>query len=168
MYKVYLLLLTFTKIVIQFTQCTTIHNIVILHKIAINTMQNKVNKVMILCNNNNSSSKHPYCIIAWNRMTVSLGLRHWRHEKGSWRGTNVIGCHWWGRDTRGLAVGWCHKVPLRLRLGSRLSQMMADDWVLPLVPLRSSVIILVIIPKAMPWAWMMTSGDRNRYYSKCG
>ena len=33
-------------------------------------------------------------------------------------------------------------MPLRLRLGSRLSQMMADDWVLPLVPIRLSVIIL--------------------------
>ena len=54
MYKVYLLLLMFTKIVIQFTQCTTIYNIAILHKIAINMMQNKVNKVMILHNNNNN------------------------------------------------------------------------------------------------------------------
>ena len=30
---------------------------------------------------------------------------------------------------------------LKLRLGSRLSQMMADDWVVPLAPLRLSVII---------------------------
>ena len=59
MYKVYLLFLMLTKIVIQFTQCTTIHNIAILHKIAINRMQNKVNKVMILHNNNNSNkNKH--------------------------------------------------------------------------------------------------------------
>ena len=57
MYKVYFLLLTFTRIVIQFTQCTTIHNIAILHKIAINMIQNKVNKVMILHNNNNNNSK---------------------------------------------------------------------------------------------------------------
>ena len=57
MYKVYLLLLMmFTQFVIQFTQCTTIHNIAILHKIAINTMQNKVNKVMILHNNNNNNN----------------------------------------------------------------------------------------------------------------
>ena len=33
-------------------------------------------------------------------------------------------------------------MPFRLRLGSRLSQMMADDWVLPLMALRLSVIIL--------------------------
>ena len=53
-------------------------------------------------------------------------------------------------------------MPLRLRLGSRLSQMMADDWVLPLVPLGLSVIIL---DKAMPQALMVTSGSRNRYYT---
>ena len=40
--------------------------------------------------------------------------------------------------------------------------MMADDWVLPLVPLRLSVIIL---DKAMLWALIVTSGGRNRYYS---
>ena len=43
--------------------------------------------------------------------------------------------------------------------------MMADDWVLPLAPLRLSVIIL---DKAMLQALMVTSGGRNRYYSKCG
>ena len=43
---------------------------------------------------------------------------------------------------QGVAIGWCCEGPLRLRLGLRLSQMMADDWVLPLVPLRLSVIIL--------------------------
>ena len=37
------------------SQCTTIHNIAILHKIAINMMQNnKSSKVIILHNNNNS------------------------------------------------------------------------------------------------------------------
>ena len=46
-----------------------------------------------------------------------------------------------------LAIGWCLEVPLMLRLGSRLSQMMANDWVVPLVPLR----LFVIIPnKAVP------------------
>ena len=40
-----------------------------------------------------------------------------------------------------LAIGWCLGAPLMLRLGLRLSQMMADDWVVPLVPLGSSVII---------------------------
>ena len=51
-----------------------------------------------------------------------------------------------------------------LRLGSRLSQMMADDWVVPLAPLRLSV----IIPnKAVPQALIVTSGGKNRYYSLC-
>ena len=38
-------------------------------------------------------------------------------------------------------------MPLRLMLMLRLSQMMADDWVVPLVPLVLSVIIL---DKAVP------------------
>ena len=63
-----------------------------------------------------------------------------------------------------LAIGWCLGVPLMLRLGLRLSQMMADDWVVPLVPLRLSV----ITPnKAVPRALIVTSGSRNRYYSLC-
>ena len=37
--------------------------------------------------------------------------------------------------------------------------MMADDWVLPLAPLRLSVIIL---DKAMPRALGVTLGGRNR------
>ena len=42
--------------------------------------------------------------------------------------------------------------------------MMADDWVVPLVPLRLSV----IIPnKAVPQALIVTSGGKNRYYSLC-
>ena len=49
-------------------------------------------------------------------MTVSLWLGCWRC-KGGWRGTNMISYHWWGRDTRGLAIGWCHETTLRLRLG---------------------------------------------------
>ena len=50
-------------------------------------------------------------------------------------------------------------MPLMLRLGSRLSQMMADDWVVPLVPLRLSV----IIPnKAVSQALIVTSGGKNR------
>ena len=79
-------------------------------------------------------------------------------QKAGWRGTNMIGYCWWGRDTRGLAIGGvrCHQGK------ARLSQMMADDWVLPLAPLRLSV----IIPnKAMPWALLVTSGSRDRYYS---
>ena len=40
--------------------------------------------------------------------------------------------------------------------------MMVDDWVLPLTPLRLSV----IIPnKAMPQALRVTSDGQNRYYS---
>ena len=61
MYKVYFIAPDIHTIVIQFTQCTTIHNIEILHKIAINMMQNEINKVTILYNNNNSNdnnSKH--------------------------------------------------------------------------------------------------------------
>ena len=151
MYKVYLLLLMmFTQIVIQFTQCTTILNIPILHKIAINTMQNnKSSKVIILHNNNNNNSKHLWCIKAWNRMNTepwAQALKEWKQE--CWC-TYLIGYQVWGWDTRVLAIGWCLGVPLRLRLGSRLSQMMADEWVVPLVPLRLSV----IIPnKAVPWA----------------
>ena len=45
-------------IVIQLTQCTTLHNIAILHKIAINMTLNEINRVMILHNNNNNNSKH--------------------------------------------------------------------------------------------------------------
>ena len=45
MYKVYFIAPDIHTIVIQFTQCTTIHNIAILHKIAINMMQNEINKV---------------------------------------------------------------------------------------------------------------------------
>ena len=62
----------------------------------------------------------------------------------------MIGCHWWGWDTRALAIGWCHEVPLRLVLDSRSSgQMMADliGWCLS-APLRLSVIIC---DKAVPW-----------------
>ena len=40
-----------------------------------------------------------------------------------------------------LAIGWCLGVPLMLRLMLMLSQMMADDWVVPLAPLRLSAII---------------------------
>ena len=40
-----------------------------------------------------------------------------------------------------LAIGWCLGVPLMLRLELRLSQIMADDWVVPLAPVRLSVII---------------------------
>ena len=40
--------------------------------------------------------------------------------------------------------------------------MMADDWVLPLAPLRLSVIIL---DKAVLRALRVTSGGKNRYYS---
>ena len=98
MYKVYLLLLTFTKIVIQFTHCTTMHNIAILHKIAINMMQNKVNKVMILHNNNSNNDKMS---VMYNSLKknecCALGLG----TKGVKRGTNMIGYHWWGRDTWG-------------------------------------------------------------------
>ena len=57
MYKVYFIAPDINKIVIQFAQCTTIHNIVILHKIVINMMQNEINKVIILHNNNNNNSK---------------------------------------------------------------------------------------------------------------
>ena len=66
-------------------------------------------------------------------------------------------------DTRVLAIGWCLGAPLRLRLGLRLSQMMADV-VVPLAPLRLSV----IIPnKAMPQVLIVTSGGKNMYYSLC-
>ena len=59
----------------------------------------------------------------------------------------MIGYHWRVEIPGGLAIGWCHEVPLRLRLVLKLSQVMANDWVLPLAPLRLSVIIL---DKAMP------------------
>ena len=63
-----------------------------------------------------------------------------------------------------LAIGWCLGVPLMLRLGSRLSQMMADDWVVPLALLGLSV----IIPnKAVQQALIVTLGGKNRYYSLC-
>ena len=59
MYKVYLLLLKmFTQIVIQFTQCTTIHNIAILHKIAVNMMQNNISGKVIILHNNNNINEH--------------------------------------------------------------------------------------------------------------
>ena len=69
MYKVYFVAPDVHTIVIQITQCTTIHNIAILHKTAINTMQNEINKVMILHNNNinnnnNNKSKCLSCIKA--------------------------------------------------------------------------------------------------------
>ena len=57
MYKVYFVAPDVHTIVIQFTQCTTIHNIAIFHKIAINMMQNEINKVTILHNNNDNYSK---------------------------------------------------------------------------------------------------------------
>ena len=167
MYKVYLLLLmTFTQIVIQFTQCTTIHNIAILHKIAINMMQNnKSNRVIILHNNNNNNnSKHLQCIKTWNRMNTEPWDQVLKVQKWECRCTYLIGYQGHGWDTRVLAIGWCLGVPLMLRLGLRLSQMMADDQVVPLAPLRLSV----IIPnKAMPWALIVTSGGKNRYCSLC-
>ena len=61
MYKVYFIAPDIHTIVIQFTQCTTIHNIAILHKIAINTMQNEINKVTIL-HNNNKKKKNSKCL----------------------------------------------------------------------------------------------------------
>ena len=67
MYKVYFVASDVHTIVIQFTQCATIHNIAILHKIATHTMQNEINKVTILYNNNNNNNnnnKHLQCIIA--------------------------------------------------------------------------------------------------------
>ena len=78
--------------------------------------------------------------------------------------TFLIGYQVRGWDTRVLATGWCLGAPLRLRLGLRLSQMMADDWVVPLAPLMLSVIIL---NKAVPWTLIVTSGGKNRYYSLC-
>ena len=42
--------------------------------------------------------------------------------------------------------------------------MMADDWVVPLVPLRLSVIIPI---KAVPQVLIVTLGSKNRYYSLC-
>ena len=64
-----------------------------------------------------------------------------RAQKWGCSCTYMIGYQRQGWDTRVLAIGWCLGAPLRLRLGLRLSQMMADDWVVPLVPLRLSVII---------------------------
>ena len=62
------------------------------------------------------------------------------------RGCKVIQCDWLllvrHRYQGGLAIGWCCEVPLRQMLVLRLSQMMADDWVVPLAPLMLSVIIL--------------------------
>ena len=57
------------------------------------------------------------------------------------RCTYMIGYQRQGWDTGVLAIEWCLGVPLRLRLGLRLNQMMTDDWVVPLAPLRLSVII---------------------------
>ena len=54
----------------------------------------------------------------------------------------MIGYHWRVEIPGRLAIGWCHEVPLRLMLVSRLSWVMAHDWVVPLVPLKFSVIIL--------------------------
>ena len=80
-------------------------------------------------------------------MNVEPWAQVLRAQKWGCRCTYMIGYQRQGWDTRVLAIGWCLGVPLRLRLGSRLSQMMADDWVVPLAPLRLSV----IIPnKAMP------------------
>ena len=56
-----------------------------------------------------------------------------------------------------LAIGWYLGVPLMLRLGLRLSQMMADDWVVP----------FIIPNKAVPQALIVTLGGKNRYYSLC-
>ena len=87
-----------------------------------------------------------------------------RAQKQGCRCTYMIGYQRQGQDTRVLAIGWCLRAPLRLRLGLRLSQMMADDWVVPLVPLRLSV----IIPnKAMPQVLIVTLGGKNMYYSLC-
>ena len=58
MYKVYFIALDVHTIVIQFTQCTTIHNIAMLHKVAMNIMENEINKVMILHNNNNNDNNN--------------------------------------------------------------------------------------------------------------
>ena len=54
----------------------------------------------------------------------------------------MIGYHGRVEILERLAIGWCCEIPLRLMLVLRLSQVMADDWVVPLVPLRLSVIIL--------------------------
>ena len=61
MYKVYFIAPDINTIVIQFTQCTTIHNIAICQKIAINTMQNEINKVIILHKNNNNNNNNKFC-----------------------------------------------------------------------------------------------------------
>ena len=58
MYKVEFIAPDVHTIVIQFTQCTTIHNITILHKIAISMIQNEINKVTILHNNNNNNNNN--------------------------------------------------------------------------------------------------------------
>ena len=42
--------------------------------------------------------------------------------------------------------------------------MMADDWVVPLVPLKLS---LIIPNKAMLQVLIVTSGSKNMYYSLC-
>ena len=54
----------------------------------------------------------------------------------------MIGYHWRVEIPGRLAIGWYHEVPLRLMLVSRLSQVMEDDWVVSLAPLKLSVIIL--------------------------
>ena len=55
-------------------------------------------------------------------------------------------------------------MPLRLRLGLRLSQVMADDWVVPLAPLRLSDIIQI----RLCHEFVVTSGGKIRYYSLFG
>ena len=60
----------------------------------------------------------------------------------------MIGYCWLGRDTRWLAIGWCCEVPFRLMLELRLSQMMADDWVVPWC--HSGYHLLSLCDKAVP------------------
>ena len=52
-------------------------------------------------------------------------------------------------------------MPLRLMLELRLSQVI-DNWVVPLAPLRLSVIIF---DKGCATSLRVTSGGKNRYYS---
>ena len=78
-------------------------------------------------------------------------------EQGCWC-TYMISYQRQGWDTRVLAIGWCLRVPLRLRLESRLSQMMTDDWVVPLAPLRLS---LIIPNKAMLQVLVVTLGSKK-------
>ena len=42
--------------------------------------------------------------------------------------------------------------------------MMADDWVVPLAPLRLS---FIIPNNAMPQVLIVTLGSKNMYYSLC-